>query len=336
MAPACATTPGSDAMAERDPLERINRQIYTFNRALDKAAVRPTARAYVLLTPESGRRGVSNFFENVDEPWTAINALLQAKPKVALRAVARFLINITLGVGGLADHATFFGIERQDEDFGQTLAVWGLGSGPFLMLPILGPSTLRDGAGQIAELYADPYGILRSRLRLNLPGRIALTGLAGVDARARLLDGADTVLDTAADEYATVRSAYLQNRRNDIFDGSPPIEDDEWEMDAEADAQDASAAPPADAGGEPAPPADAGGEPAPLADAGGEPAPLAGAGGEPAAPPDPAPTQAAPADPAPAQPAAATGAPVALPASDGGPPAGPPPGPEGEREPLPW
>jgi phospholipid-binding lipoprotein MlaA len=278
LASACATTPGSDAMAQRDPLEKINRPIYTFNRALDKAAVRPAARTYVLLTPESGRRGISNFFENVDEPWTAINALLQAKPKVALRAVARFLINTTLGVGGLADHATFFGIERQEEDFGQTLAVWGFGSGPFLMVPLLGPSTLRDGAGQIVELYADPYGILRSRLRLNTPGRIALTGVAGLDARARLLDGADSVLDTAADEYATLRSAFLQNRRNDIFDGSPPIEEDDWEMDAEADAAegadapgaaDAAEAQPEGGADEPAPPADA--PPPPPAD----PAPLA-------------------------------------------------------------
>jgi phospholipid-binding lipoprotein MlaA len=172
-------------------------------------------------------------------------------------------------VGGLADHATFFGIERQEEDFGQTLAVWGVGSGPFLMLPILGPSTLRDGAGQIVELYADPYGILRSRLRLNTAQRIALTGVAGLDARARLLDGADSVLDTAADEYATVRSAFLQNRRNDIFDGSPPIEDDDWEMDAEADAAgaagaaDAAGAQPEDGADETAPPADA---PLPPAD----------------------------------------------------------------------
>ena len=237
LAPACATTPGGDAMAQRDPLERINRPIFTFNRALDKAVVRPAARTYTLLTPEAGRRGVSNFFENADEPWTAINAVLQGKPRVALRALARFLINTTLGVGGLADHATFFGIQPQDEDFGQTLAVWGLGSGPYLMLPLLGPSTLRDSAGLAAELQADPYGILRRRLRLSTVHRIALTGLEGLDTRARLLDGADSVLDTAADEYATVRSAYLQNRRSDIFDGSPPIEDDDWDWQAEADAE---------------------------------------------------------------------------------------------------
>lgn len=259
----CATTPGSDALAQRDPLESINRPIYAFNRAIDRAAVRPVAKAYVWSVPASGRRGVSNFFENVDEPWTAINALLQAKPKAALRAVARFLINTTLGVGGLADHATFFGIERQEEDFGQTLAVWGLGSGPYIMLPLLGPTTLRDGAGSIVALVADPYGIARSELNLGLAGRIGLSGLAGLDARARLLGGAETVLDTAADEYATVRSAYIQSRRNDIYDGSPPVEDDEWDMDYGPETEqtdpvpgpaDPSAQPPADA----ADPADTG------------------------------------------------------------------------------
>jgi phospholipid-binding lipoprotein MlaA len=250
LASACATTPGGDAVAQRDPLERINRPIYDFNRAIDRAAVRPAARAYVLLTPEAGRRGVSNFFENVDEPWTAINALLQAKPKAALRAVARFLINTTLGVGGLADHATFFGIERQDEDFGQTLAVWGLGSGPYLMLPLLGPTTVRDGAGSIAEIWADPYGIARRRLDLGLAGRVGLSGLSGLDSRARLLGGAEGVLDSAADEYATVRSAYLQSRRSDIFDGSPPLPEDDYDWSADEGAT--HAAPPGDA--EPAAP----------------------------------------------------------------------------------
>ncbi len=249
----CATTPGGDEVAQRDPLESINRPIYAFNRAIDRAAVRPVAKAYVWSVPASGRRGVSNFFENVDEPWTAINALLQAKPKAALRAVARFLINTTLGVGGLADHASFFGIERQEEDFGQTLAVWGLGSGPYIMLPLLGPTTLRDGAGSIVALFADPYGIARSQLDLGLAGRVGLSGLAGLDSRARLLGGAETVLDTAADEYATVRSAYIQSRRNDIYDGSPPVEDDEWDMDYDADPAGADpASPPEDPADAPA------------------------------------------------------------------------------------
>ncbi len=246
-AAACATAPGGDSVAQRDPLERINRPIYDFNRAIDRAAVRPAARAYVWVTPAAGRRGVSNFFENVDEPWTAINALLQGKPRAALRAAARFLINTTLGVGGLADHATFFGIERQEEDFGQTLAVWGLGSGPFLMLPLLGPSTVRDGAGSLVGFVGDPYGFARNRLSLGLAARAGLIGLSGLDARARLLGGAETVLETAADEYATVRSAYIQSRRNAIYDGSPPVEDDDWDMGEEPAEETAPAAPDASA-----------------------------------------------------------------------------------------
>ena len=227
LASACATQPGSDRIARKDPLERINRKIYKADRRLDKAVLRPVAVAYTKVVPEAGRRGITNAFNNLNEPETFVNAVLQAKPKVALRALARFVINSTLGIAGLADQATRFGIPAQREDFGQTFAVWGIGSGPYLVLPVLGPSTLRDAVGRGVEFAGgDPVQYGRSRLNLRWYVDYSITALDLINLRANLLDTADPVLKGAADEYATVRSAYLQERRNEIYDGHPPDEDD--------------------------------------------------------------------------------------------------------------
>ena len=151
---ACATTPGGVAEAERDRYENVNRAIYKFNKGLDTAIIKPTTTIYRAAVPAAARRGASNALDNVDEPLSFINALLQGKVKSAFRAADRFLINSTLGVGGLADHATDMGLPKQEEDFGQTLAAWGIGSGPYIMLPLLGPSTLRDtvGFGAVEEM----------------------------------------------------------------------------------------------------------------------------------------------------------------------------------------
>ena len=224
---ACATTPGGDRIARKDPLEKINRPIYKFDRAIDKAVIRPSAKIYTKVVPEAGRRGITNFFNNVEEPRNFINAVLQGKPKVALRTLARFIINTTLGVGGLADHATGMGLREQKEDFGQTFAVWGIGSGPYLVLPLLGPSTLRDAAGRGAEIAGgDPYRLGVSKLNLQWYLDLPLTGIELLDTRAQLLDTADKLLNGSADEYATVRSAYLQSRKNAIYDGLPPDDED--------------------------------------------------------------------------------------------------------------
>lgn len=221
---ACATTPGGDRVAQRDPLEPFNRGVYTFNRGLDKAVLRPGAQAYRFTVPQSGRRGLSNVYSNVTEPLTFVNALLQAKPKVALRALGRFVVNTVLGVGGLADHATGMGLQQQREDFGQTFAVWGIGSGPYLMLPLLGPSTLRDAVGTGAEFAGgNPMQQVLNQANRSFLFNLGVAGARVLDARARAIDaGADAFLDTSADEYAAVRSAYLQSRRADIFDGNPP------------------------------------------------------------------------------------------------------------------
>ena len=219
---ACATTPGDTLMAEKDPWEKTNRSIYSFNRGLDKAIVRPATDVYRAVAPKAAQRGVSNALNNVDEPFSFVNALLQGKISQAFRTVDRFLINTVLGVGGLADHATDMGRPEEQEDLGQTLAVWGVKSGPYIMLPFFGPSTLRDGAGFVVERFTDPYRVGVGQANLNTVQSLGLTGLELADTRSYLIDTTDSLLGGSADEYATVRSAYVQFRQNSIYDGSPP------------------------------------------------------------------------------------------------------------------
>jgi phospholipid-binding lipoprotein MlaA len=222
----CATTPGHQLQAERDPYEKTNRAIYNFNRGVDEAVVTPATKAYRAVVPKAAQRGVGNAFNNVDEPYSIVNAVLQGKVKQAFRTLDRFLINTVLGVGGLADHATDMGFPEEPEDFGQTLAVWGMKSGPYVMLPFFGPSTLRDTVGFGVERVADPYRIAINEAKLTTIETVGLTGLELVDTRSYVMDTADSLLKGSADEYATVRAAYLQYRWNIIHDGAPP-EDEE-------------------------------------------------------------------------------------------------------------
>jgi phospholipid-binding lipoprotein MlaA len=232
---ACATiNPGSMAQAERDPYENTNRKVYKFNRGLDRYALRPAATVYRAVIPKPARTGVTNVFNNIDEPVSFINAVLQGKVKRAFRTVDRFLLNTTLGVGGLADVATKLGRPEQPEDFGQTLAVWGVKSGPYLMLPLLGPSTLRDLGGFGVDFATDPVTYARNAaLNPNFVETAGQFALETIDLRSKLMDaGADGVLKSSLDEYATVRSAFLQQRRSAIYDGVLPDEDDEPVEDA--------------------------------------------------------------------------------------------------------
>lgn len=223
---ACATTPGGDEVAQRDPLEGYNRAMYGINRGLDRAVLRPAAQGYQAVVPVAGQRGVTNFFNNVDEPLTFVNALLQGKPGRALNALGRFVINTVLGVGGLADHATDMGLPPQEEDFGQTLAVWGVNSGPFIVLPLFGPSTFRDATGLGIEIAGgDPYRLGRRELDLSDLESYSLTGVELLDTRSQLMTTADALLQGSADEYATVRAAYLQLRRSEVYDGAEPEEE---------------------------------------------------------------------------------------------------------------
>ena len=227
---ACATPQvGGNAAALRDPYEATNRRVYALNRGLDKYALKPAAQAYRAVVPQVARRGVSNALNNIDEPVSFINAVLQGKIGQAFRTVDRFLLNTTLGVGGLGDVATGLGRPEEVEDFGQTLAVWGVGSGPYLMLPLLGPSTFRDLGGFGVDFVNDPVSYARNAaINPTLVESAGQFTLETIDLRSKLIDaGADGVLTGSLDEYATVRSAFLQSRQSDILDGVLPVEDDD-------------------------------------------------------------------------------------------------------------
>jgi len=216
----CATTPGGQRLAERDPLEKFNRAVWDANMAVDKVAIKPASKVYTTVTPKAGQRGIHNIFENLGEPLSFINALLQGKVGKAFHTLGRFAINTTIGVGGLADHATALGLEEQSEDFGQTLAVWGVNAGPYLVLPLLGPSTLRDGVGTGVEFVGDPSRIaIRKYSGLTWTQRLGITALEIVDLRAELTAvGGDAFLRTSLDPYTTARTAYLQRRQAQILD----------------------------------------------------------------------------------------------------------------------
>lgn len=221
----CAHHPGGMEVAQRDPWEKFNRGMYSFNKGLDKVAIKPGTQVYRAVTPKPAQRGIRNFFSNVDEPFSFINSLLQGKPNDAFHTLKRFLVNTILGVGGLADHATDMGLEERPEDLGQTLAVWGVSSGPYIMLPFLGPSTLRDATGTAAEFAgADPWRDFPKEIGIHKWERYGLTGIEAADKRSYLMETADTLMKGSADEYAVVRSAYLQLRQNLIYDGNPPEE----------------------------------------------------------------------------------------------------------------
>ena len=209
----CASTTGPKA----DPMEGLNRATYALNDAVDEAVFKPVAKGYQTVTPGFFRAGVTNLFTNIGDVATAVNNLLQGKAGDATSDVGRFLVNSTLGVLGLFDVATPMGLEKHNEDFGQTLGKWGVGSGPFLVLPLMGPSTLRDAIGRPVDSYAG-----YSRYIDHIPSRNSTLGLEIIDLRSNLL-GASSTLDTAAlDKYQFVRDAYLQRRLRNVYDGKAP------------------------------------------------------------------------------------------------------------------
>lgn len=218
LALALALTLGACATPQNpDPLEPVNRQIFAFNEALDEAVIEPAARGYRAVTPELVRTGFDNVFRNFRDLWSAINNVLQGKGEAAASDWTRFATNTTLGFGGLLDWATPMGLKRHNEDFGQTLGHWGVGSGAYLVLPLFGPSSLRD----VSDL---PLGNAFSPL-VFVDGTgevIALSGLRIIDVRAQLLDAGQLIDQIALDKYSFVRNAYLQRRRNLVFDGAPP------------------------------------------------------------------------------------------------------------------
>ena len=205
---------------EHDPWEGFNRGIYGFNDATDRVLLKPIARGYRTVVPGPARRGVGNFFSNLSTPSSSLNNFLQGKPGRGLNDLGRFLMNSTFGVGGLFDVASSAGLEATDEDFGQTFAVWGMGDGPYVVLPFLGPRTLRDTVAMPFDFAADPMTYYD-----NTSVNDKLRVLQIIDLRARLL-AADALLEESNDPYITLRESYLQNREYQIYDGDPPLDDD--------------------------------------------------------------------------------------------------------------
>jgi len=247
----CASTkPGEERLAAQDPLEGFNRGVWAFNDTADAVLLKPTSTVYRTVTPKPARRGLSRLLSNLSEPFSAINNVLQGKPDRAGRNLERFVINSTIGVGGLADHASEFGVEPAEEDFGQTLATWGANGGPYLVLPLLGPSTLRDGVGSGVGMLANPYRVAIRESNVSNTIKYAETGAEIIINRSDLIDsGADTFLATSLDPYAAARSAYLQRRYAQIRD----IENDPTgsaidELPAESPFDDVSGGAPADSG----------------------------------------------------------------------------------------
>lgn len=203
----------------RDPLEGYNRAMYSFNESVDKAVLKPLARGYNFITPSPVNKGVTNFFNNLADVRSAINNLLQFKIGRAFSDVGRVAVNSTIGILGLIDVASNLDLPRYNEDFGQTLGVWGIDSGPYIVLPFFGPSSTRDGVGVVVDWFTDPVTYIEDDVV-----RWGLRGLNVVDTRADLLN-ASRVLDQAAlDPYAFVRDAYLQRRQDQVYDGNPPPE----------------------------------------------------------------------------------------------------------------
>lgn len=200
----------------RDPYEGLNRSFYAFNKGLDTVALKPAAKTYDAVVPPVVDARVDSFIANLGDVRNTVNSLLQGQFKYAGVSFSRFLLNSTLGLGGLFDPATGFGLALHPEDFGQTLAVWGVPSGPYLMLPLLGPSTLRDAAAK-----PFPVDVGFNDLIDHVPTRNTIYGLDGLNTRQGLF-AIDPILDEATDEYAYVREAWLQNREFKIHNGEPP------------------------------------------------------------------------------------------------------------------
>ncbi|MCX7078392.1 MAG: VacJ family lipoprotein [Pseudomonas sp.] len=206
----------AQAATEEDPWESINRPIFRFNDLLDTYALKPLAKGYQAITPQFLEDGIHNMFRNIGDVGNLANDVLQAKPHAAGVDTARLLMNTTLGVAGFFDVGTKMGLQRNDEDFGQTLGHWGVRSGPYVMLPFFGPSTLRDAPSKYVDSYTEPY-----RYMNDIPARNMAIGMDVIDTRASLLSAEKLV---SGDKYTFIRNAYLQNREFKVKDGK--VEDD--------------------------------------------------------------------------------------------------------------
>lgn len=215
----CASLPpGAQAPNPVDPWEAWNRKVYAFNDAVDRAVLKPVAQAYRDWVPQLVRTGVGNFFGNISDVWSTANHLLQGKVETGMEMGMRVLTNTLFGLGGVLDPATEMRLPRRSEDFGQTLGAWGLPAGPYIVLPLLGPSSLRDTAGLPLDRWATT-----TRLYFDVEAWSA-TALQLVNVRAELLATTQLLGDVSLDPYSFVRDAYLARRLDQVWDGAPPLE----------------------------------------------------------------------------------------------------------------
>jgi phospholipid-binding lipoprotein MlaA len=219
IASGCATGPHPNPA---DPFEPFNRGVSSFNDAVDDAVLRPAATAYRQVLPSPVRTGVSNFFGNLSDVWSFVNSVLQLKLQNSAETFMRVNVNTVFGLGGLLDIATEAGIDRHSEDFGQTLGRWGVPSGPYLVLPLFGPSTVRDTAAWPIDRQGDLLGYVH-----DVPVRNSLYVLRVIDGRANLLRAGQLLDDAALDKYSFTRDAFLQRRRNEVHDGNLPNDGNE-------------------------------------------------------------------------------------------------------------
>ena len=220
----CASVPNPDA---RDPWESMNRSVYNFNEVLDNVAIKPAAKAYVAVLPSPVRTGIHNFLGNLGDVWSMVNSALQLKGQATAETLMRVTVNTVFGLGGVLDVATEIRLEKRKEDFGQTLGYWGVKPGPYVVLPILGPSTLRDAVSTPLDVKGNAVQQFDDAATRNV---LSFTGV--MDTRSSLLQTVDVVKAAALDPYSFVRDAYLQKRQNDIHDGNPPATFDYAEPEA--------------------------------------------------------------------------------------------------------
>lgn len=214
----CASGPRANPT---DPLEPFNRQMFAFNDGIDQAVLKPVAQGYRAITPQPIRAGVNNFFNNLQDLWSALNGVLQLRPIVATDNFMRFSVNTFFGLGGVLNVAEEMGIERHPEDFGKTLGRWGVPSGPYLVFPLVGPTTLRDSTTIVLENKYDPISYID-----HIKTRNVTTVLRVVDTRANLLRLTDLLDEAALDKYSFTRDAFLQRRRAEIYRPGADQEDD--------------------------------------------------------------------------------------------------------------
>ena len=218
LACACLLTGCAIGPNPRDPYEGFNRKVFAFNDGLDKAVLKPVAKGYETVLPQFARTGMTNFFNNLGMIVTTFNDAVQLKGQKVPVDIARFLTNLTFGIFGLIDVATELRIENRSEDFGQSLGYWGVGSGPYIVLPLLGPSTVRDGAGLAVDFVVSPYYYWDNQTRV----RWGLLAVNIVNTRANLLPAEKFLDETGVERYTFLRDVYLQRREYLIYDGNPP------------------------------------------------------------------------------------------------------------------